>query len=480
MLNLRVAWDRPARPPSGLVRHVLLAAVAARDTAPALPGNLCLVLDCSGSMASRSGAATKLENAIAACRAARDALNSDDLLTLITYNSRPIVRFAARRSAELTPEMLDGVLGAIRAQSITCTDQALAEAEHQLRPNVGPDRVSTIILITDGHPTDRNGRNLDAACFDEFHEAARRRAAAGISLITVGLGSARFYNGPFLTRLADAGQGRFCAAPDPAELSRLLREQIGTAQATVASGLEFHFTPLAADVRLIEACRIAPEYCPLEIAGAGPWCVPCGALALARPQDEFRLLVRVETPGVFGMEFGSRPVLQVGASWRAADGTRAAAADIEATIRYSDLPRDHQQTDPQVEPLRIRWEMNRCQEEVLRSASPSHTCEMLGTLMNDARRTGLIDVAEQAQRQIQELRATGRIDADRQMSMSQRLRATADDADRTPHVRPSDFTGFGGVMAETGPVEAPPTNETTDLPTDDERLPSQDRTGFGR
>lgn len=425
MFQLRLAWDRPARPSTGLTRHVLRVGLSTAQTGRTLPGNLCLVLDCSGSMATPSGAGTKLDDAIAACRAAVDCLLPDDLLTLITYNSRPTVRFAQRRRSDLAPSDLERILSEIRAQSVTCTDAALAAAEQQLRPHLSSDRSSTVLLVTDGHPTTRDGQNLDARACEPYYDAARRLSDAGIQLVAVGLGSARHYNGPFLTQLADAGRGRFCMAPDSRQLGELLRGLIGAAQHTVASQVELTLAGAVDELQLLEACQILPEYRPLAVSAGSGWSVSCGPHQPQRPGEEMVVLVRVEAPGSFGMETGPRPVLSVQAEWRAADGSQARTAPVDAVLNYTDDFAEQSAVDPQVEPLRLRWDLNRCQDEVLRSSNPQRTCQLLGVVARDAAQAGLPDVAAEAQGHIEQLRTSGQWDAERMLQMSQRLRTSA-------------------------------------------------------
>jgi len=459
-MKIRFVWDRPVRAPSGLSEQILMIGFKAEEGTPVLPGNLCLLLDCSGSMNSVEHGVTKLDNAKEACRVAVRCLNPDDLLSLVTYNSRTRAPFEARRRAELTEAFLDDVLGRITAQSVTRIDLALDEAERVLRPHVGPERVSSILLVTDGHPTDPDGRPVGSDAFDQFFQTAQRLAASGISLVTVGLGNPRHFHGPFLMQLADAGQGEFCYAPDARELGKLLEQRVRTAQTTIATGLEILLEPRMPEVQLVDFCRIAPEYRPVEVVGTGPWSVSCGNIATEEALHETAFLARLRVPGRFGMETGSFALLQLNASWQAKHGARVSAPPIDVTIEYSTRVSDYQVVNPRVERLRERWEVNRCQDELHHSTSAAKTQDLLGQIAKTAGRLGMDDVSDEVQEQLKEFQASGSLDPDRTIRIGQDLRsadraAAEGEGDDQPGSAPAALTGFGDV----GPsqTQSPPT-----------------------
>ena len=449
-MKIRFAWDRAVRAPSGLSEQVLMIGFKAEEGTPVLPGNLCLLLDCSGSMNTVEHGVSKLDNAKEACRVAVGCLNPDDLLSLVTYNSRTRVPFEARRRAELTETFLEDVLGRVTAQSVTCIDLALAEAERVLRPNVGPERVSSIQLVTDGHPTDPDGRPVASDQFGKFFQTAQRLAASGISLVTVGLGNPRHFHGPFLIQLADAGQGEFCYAPDPRELGILLEKRVRTAQATIATGLEILLEPRMPEVRLIDFCRIAPEYRPVEVAGTGPWQLACGNISIEEALQETAFLAWLRVPGRFGMETGRFTLLQLKPSWRAKHGTPVSPTPIDVTIEYSTRVSDYQVVNPRVEKLRELWELNRCQDELVRSTSAAKTQELLGRRARAAAKAGMDDLSDELHAQGREFQATGSLDPDKTIRLGQYIRS-ADSAlaetDRDDKTDTDTATpvGFGGV-----------------------------------
>jgi hypothetical protein len=425
MLHIRIAWDHPARPPDGTTEHVLLIGLTPPAGLATLPGNFCILLDCSGSMEG-----DKLHNAKAACRLAARSLKLNDLLSLITFNSRPTVRFTAERREKLTDLALEAVLDRLKAEGTTNTDAGLAEAKKALHPHLSPARVSTLLLITDGYPTDAKGGKLTE--YDSLYAAADRLAEAGISLVTVGLGSAKDYHSAFLAALAERGRGRFCYAPEVAQLVRLLHEQIQMAQATVVSGLQIALKPLMGGVRLTGFCRITPEFLPLDVPAQGPdraWHFSCGTLEAEVAEAETLFLTRLEVPSRFGLSQGEHAVMSASASWQLSSGKRQASSEITAALKYTRAPEELAQVNEQAKNMRLRWEMNLYQAELGQSqqetpvtVSPTRTAEVLRHISGRAGQLGLEDIVKQVTAHLEQLTRTGRLDPDHVTHLSQHIR----------------------------------------------------------
>ena len=452
MITVRTAWDRPSRPPDGVTEHVLLIGLKPQAEMARLPGNLCIVLDCSGSMVGQ-----KLEDARAACRLAVQCLNPDDTLSLVTFNDYAVSRFAAQRRDALTDAVLEQHLAGIKAEGTTRVDLALAAARSALAPNVGSGRMSAILLITDGHPTDAQGHRLSE--FPDLYEASGELASQGVATVTVGLGNARNYNSAFLTGLADRGHGRFCYAPEPSELAGLLQEQIRAAQAVVLTGLEIALARRMASARVTGFCRIAPRFIPHDVgqpASSGTWRIACGALGMESEDAETLFLARVEAQGMFGMSAGTYPVLAVGVSWQPAEGPRSSAPEAVASLRYTPALREQQEVTPQVQELRLRWEMNLWEDELAQTSDARRTGVLLDQIAEGAAGLGMDDVATQASAQRDHLRRTGQLDADNLSRTGQLLRAAGPPAARPePGAQPRLGVGFGGGPDADVPAAAP-------------------------
>jgi Ca-activated chloride channel family protein len=170
---------------------MLLLAAARADRAAAVPRDLTLVVDVSGSM---SG--TKLEQAKAALQQALGTLGSEDRFRLIPFASavRPFragLTPASREHLSAAREFIDG-LGAEGGTNLAgALDAALAEPAH-------PERLSLVVLVTDGRPS------VGEQEPDRIAEAAAARAGA-TRVFTVGIG--HDVNTYLLDRLASGGRG---------------------------------------------------------------------------------------------------------------------------------------------------------------------------------------------------------------------------------------------------------------------------------
>lgn len=419
MIGLRTAWNRPARLPDGSTEHVLLVGVTPHAALNRLPGNFCLLLDCSGSMEGQ-----KLEDARAACRLALSCLQADDVWSLVSFNSaaRPVLVGQSCRG--LTDDAVNRHLAGLAAEGTTRLDLALSEARKALQPNMGPGRTSAILLITDGHPTNARGTVIEDC--DPFLGTAGGLATEGITLISVGLGSARNYNSAFLTDLADRGKGRFCYAPESGELAAILADQIRTAQSTVMSGFELAFRPRMRGTEVNAFCRIAPQFMPFDAAPAGSdgaWHYPCGSLQ-SQGATETVYLARVEVQGAFGMSNGVQPVVDVAASWQPPSGPRAAGPTVTASLNFTTMMREWQAVDEEAERLRQLWDVNVWQDELGRSSDLRGTADLLERIAAGADQAGRPDVAAQAAAQLDDLRKTGKLDPDSITRSRQNIRDT--------------------------------------------------------
>jgi Ca-activated chloride channel family protein len=420
MVDLRLAWNRPARLPDGSTEHVLLVGMTPQAALSRLPGNFCLVLDCSGSMEGQ-----KLEDARAACRLALGCLQGDDTWSLVAFNStaRPILVNQSCR--DLADASVTRHLGGLTAEGTTRLDLAISEARKALRPNMGPGTTSEIILITDGHPTNARGTIIEDC--SPFLATADGLSAEGITLITVGLGSARHYNSTFLTDLADRGRGRFCYAPEPGELADILAGQIRASQSTVIAGLELAFRPRMRGSEVNAFCRIAPQFMPFDAvtpSADGAWHYPCGSLQARGGSAETVFLARVEVQGVFGMSPGAQPIMDVTPSWQQPSGSRATGVVATASLNFTTMMREWQAMNDEAERLRLLWDLNGWQDELGRSSDLRRTGNLLERIAAVAGQAGRPDVAAQANAQLAELRDTGNLDPDSIVVSSQNVRDT--------------------------------------------------------
>jgi Ca-activated chloride channel family protein len=150
-----------------------------------MPLNFTLVLDRSGSMAGE-----KLRTMKEAVKNILDQLQPADVVSIVTFENRTQVLAPAQEA--LDREQLKRLVDQIHDGGGTKMALGLKEGLQQAAQRHGPDRVSRVVLLTDGEATDR---------LDDSRRLADEAGKRGIPII--GLGFGKDWNEEFLIDLAD-------------------------------------------------------------------------------------------------------------------------------------------------------------------------------------------------------------------------------------------------------------------------------------
>lgn len=185
-----------------------------------LPLNFTLLLDRSGSMAGE-----KLRTMKAAVNNIIDQLSPSDVVSIVTFETRTQVLLPATPVTD--PEGIKRKVNGIQDGGGTTMAPALREAFNQVSQYATPDRISRIVLLTDGEATDK-----EDASFSEADNAGRY----GIPVIGLGFGSD--WNEEFIFQLADrslmappgsrSGKADYIASP--ADAIRIFQEVFNSMQ----------------------------------------------------------------------------------------------------------------------------------------------------------------------------------------------------------------------------------------------------------
>lgn len=150
-----------------------------------LPLNFALILDHSGSMAGE-----KLRMMKEAVKSIIDQLEPQDIISIVLFESRSRVLVSASRANDR--EKLKQAVDQIREAGGTSLAPALRAGLQLVGQHHSPDRISRLILLTDGEVTD------DPA---ESRLLAEEAGRLGIPIISLGFG--KDWNERFLFDLAD-------------------------------------------------------------------------------------------------------------------------------------------------------------------------------------------------------------------------------------------------------------------------------------
>lgn len=150
-----------------------------------MPLNFALVLDHSGSMEGH-----KLHSLKKAVNRIIDRLAPDDIIALITFDTR--CQLLAEAQPVQNKTELKYLVEQITPGGSTVIAPAIGEAIRQVSAHNTPERVSRIILLTDGEATDNE---------DHSRREADQAGALGLPLIALGFGID--WNEDFLCELVD-------------------------------------------------------------------------------------------------------------------------------------------------------------------------------------------------------------------------------------------------------------------------------------
>jgi Ca-activated chloride channel family protein len=216
------------------------------DKPAAPPLNLCLLLDRSTSMGGE-----KLDLAKAAALQIVQSLRPEDIFSIVSFADRPEVLLPASYQSDRS--RLAGRIQGIHAGGGTEIYQGLAAGIEELRRGVGDERVSHLILLTDGHTYGDEQNCLALA------EGASQQ---NIGISAFGIGTE--WNDIFLDALAAKSGNTSTYISKPDQTQRLLIQKFQALTSTFAEDTLFSFTPCKG-VIMSYAFRLQPESAPISL-----------------------------------------------------------------------------------------------------------------------------------------------------------------------------------------------------------------------
>ena len=250
-IQIRTALDKDFRPLRGDFVQTLMIELTPQRGMSTLPLNLGILLDVSGSMEG-----PKLENAKQACSLLLGQLKPEDRAAVCVFSSgaRTIVPSQMFDNSVKNPAQRE--VGQLQIEGATELLAGLNQVYAEVAPHRSPDVTTFVILLSDGEPTDSQGYRVKT--LDQFLQRTDAEFKSnGVSLSTIGLGSASDYDAGFLRDLADRGSGKFLMSQQPSELADAFQDEFGRIQSTVLSDVSIEVHRLNGTVRRF--WRVVPD-----------------------------------------------------------------------------------------------------------------------------------------------------------------------------------------------------------------------------
>src|SRR5262245_23246467 len=239
-ITLTCTWGRAPLPASGSPQIAYLFVEAQATTkGEAVPLNFCLVLDRSGSMQGAKLAALK-----DATKRVIDTLTPQDIVTIVLFDEQVQVLVPAAPVADKAA--LQAQIDRIEEAGGTAMSGGLLAGRDELRKNSTPDRVSALLLLTDGQTWGDE---------DQCRIIAKELGEATVRITALGLGAE--WNEKLLDDLAEATGGTSDYIADPAQITGFFQRAVRAAQGTVAQDARL-LLRLARDVTPRAVYRTTP------------------------------------------------------------------------------------------------------------------------------------------------------------------------------------------------------------------------------
>jgi Ca-activated chloride channel family protein len=219
--------------------------------------NLALVLDVSGSMYEEDGTGvSRLSRIQQAARSAIDRLNPDDTLAIVAFAHDAQVILPSTRLSE--KDKIEDVLGRIDRFEVdpggTSMDQGIALGLGELEKNRSGDRLSQLVVLTDG---ETSGEHM---CRQLAQQAAQKK----IAFTMMGVGTE--WNASLIKDLARLGEGKwyYIDVNQAQEAERIFVAEFEHLAAAGFTDVEMVLRPFK-DVKIKRVRQVVPEIKELRV-----------------------------------------------------------------------------------------------------------------------------------------------------------------------------------------------------------------------
>jgi Ca-activated chloride channel family protein len=381
-VNLTCTWGRAPLPTSASPQAAyLLIEIQAATATEAVPLNFCLVLDRSGSMQGAKLAAMK-----DATKRVIDTLTPQDMVAIVLFDDTVQVLTPATPAAD--KEALKIQIDQIEEAGGTALSGGMQAGQAELRKNSAPDRVSAMLVLTDGQTWGDEER---------CRALAKELGQESVRVTALGLGAE--WNEQLLDDLAEATGGASDYIADPAQITSFFQRAVRAAQGTVAQEARL-LLRLARDVTPRAVYRTAPVIANLgyQPIGQNDVAVRLGSLESGAPAS---VVIDVMVPP---RAAGSFRIAQAELHYTPLGGAEQVVKQ-DVLLEFTNDP-NAAQYDPRVMNLVEKVTAFKLQTRALSEAEAGNTAGATQKLRAAATRLldlGELDLAQKAQAQAEQL-----------------------------------------------------------------------------
>jgi Ca-activated chloride channel family protein len=208
--------------------QMLLLEVSPADekvAAERAPVSLSIVVDRSGSMKGK-----RLANALRAATMAVARLRDGDTVSVVAFDGFVQTVVKPTVVGPSTRERIQRGIDGITVGGDTCISCALREALALLGGTRGDGKVRSVLLLSDGEPTQGSKKE------DDFRAIGFSALAVEVGMSSIGVDSQ--YDDKLLVALANASNGRHYFVPEDGGLVKAFEEEAQRLASSVAAGVE--------------------------------------------------------------------------------------------------------------------------------------------------------------------------------------------------------------------------------------------------
>ncbi len=397
-VTLNWSWGRSPLPikNSPQVNYLFVEAQPAAPPETPIPLNFCLVLDRSGSMKGEKLAALKH-----ATRRVIERLTPQDIVSLILFDDTVQVVLPATFATD--KDALLAEVDTIEECGGTAMSLGMQAGQQELRKNMNQDRLSRMLLLTDGQTWGDE---------DTCRSLAESLGQEEVQITALGLGAE--WNEKLLDDLADLSNGASDYIADPEKIEQFFQRTVQTAQGTAVR-----------DVRLL--LRMVRDVSPRTVYRAIPTIANLGYQPIGESEASVKM-------GDLSYGSGCSIIFDLMVPTRATGAFRIAQAELhyvtvgsqtEEVIKQDillDFVADETQAvyDPRVMNLVEKVTAFKLQTRALEEAETGNVGGATQKLRAAATRLldlGELDLAEKAQQQADQLEQGSGISAEAQKEL---------------------------------------------------------------